>query len=424
MVPVIAAQQSLAGIKPANEDACNLQIPSGELLYSKGVVATIADGVSSSAGAAEASRGAVQGLVSDYYSTPESWTVTTAISKIYSALNQWLLGHGQRVFSNSGELVTTLSTLIIKSATATIFHVGDSRVYHYRDGTLEQVTQDHRIKGRGDKEYLGRAMGINHHLEVDVHRITINPGDHFLLCTDGVHEFVSDREISTLIEQQAAAEPKQLVEQLLQLALSHGSNDNLTAQFLTIQQLPDEEESELYQRLQELPFPPELSAGMQIDGFKILRELHSSARTQVYLALDSHTEQQVVIKTPSVNYEDDPTYLDTFRHEEWVGLRIESPHLIEIKAVRERRRFLYYVTEYIDGITLRQWMEENPQPPLAEVRQIAAQLIRGLRAFHRMEMVHRDLKPENIMIDHHGTVKIIDLGSTRISGIEECKSLT
>jgi serine/threonine protein kinase len=81
--------------------------------------------------------------------------------------------------------------------------------------------------------------------------------------------------------------------------------------------------------------------------------------------------------------------------------------------------FLYSATEYIEGQTLRQWMNDNPKASLVETREIVKQIKNGLRAFHRMEMIHQDIKPENIMIDQHGTVKIIDFGSTKIAGLEE-----
>lgn len=424
---ITVGQFSSAGLKATNDDACNFSIPNGAPLFSKGAVAVIADGVSSSAGAADASRACVQGFLSDYYSTPDSWTVTTAASKIYSALNHWLLGQGQRLFSSQEELVTTLSSLIIKSSTASLFHVGDSRIYHWRDGRLEQITRDHRVNGHGEKEYLGRAMGINAHIEVDVHRLSLHAGDGFLLCTDGVHEFISDREMNQIIHQQLD-NPQMISEAICQQALEQGSDDNLSCQFLLINQLPEEDDQSHYQRLQSLPFPPDLSPGMEIDGYKILRELHSSPRSQVHLALDLQADKsdpsnrEVVIKTPSVNYEDDPTYLETFQHEEWVGLRLRSNHVLKVHDIRERRRFLYTVTEHLNGITLRQWMSDHPNPSLVEVRQIAEQIIRGMRNFHRMEMAHRDLKPENIMIDAHGTVKLIDFGSTQISGVEEIRS--
>src|SRR4030065_761624 len=100
-------------------------------------------------------------------------------------------------------------------------------------------------------------------------------------------------------------------------------------------------------------------------------------------------------------------------HEEGAGRRINSPHVLRVLEPTRRRQFLYYVTEYVEGQTLRQWMNDYPLAALPDVRNIVEQLARGLRAFQRMEMIHQDLKPENILIDKHGTVKIIDFGSTR-----------
>ncbi|MEH6637709.1 MAG: serine/threonine-protein kinase [Porticoccaceae bacterium] len=146
------------------------------------------------------------------------------------------------------------------------------------------------------------------------------------------------------------------------------------------------------------------------------------ALAQVYLAEDEDSGEQVVLKTPSINFEDDPVFLDMFMHEEWVGTRLDNNHVLRVIGQNRPRNFLYYVAEYIDGQTLRSWMNDNPEPDLTEVRQISGQIARGLMAFHNMDMIHQDLKPENVMIDDHGTVKIIDFGSTKIAGIEEIAS--
>jgi serine/threonine protein kinase len=86
---------------------------------------------------------------------------------------------------------------------------------------------------------------------------------------------------------------------------------------------------------------------------------------------------------------------------------------------QRRRNFLYVTMEYIDGQTLTQWMIDNPSPALETVRDITEQIAKGLRAFHRKEMLHQDIRPDNIMIDRTGTVKIIDFGSTRIAGVAD-----
>jgi serine/threonine protein kinase len=158
---------------------------------------------------------------------------------------------------------------------------------------------------------------------------------------------------------------------------------------------------------------------MIFDGYKIIREVHASSRSHVYLAVNSETSTQVIIKTPSIDLRPDPAYLDRFLMEEWIARRINSAYVLKPCLQTRKRNYLYIVTEFIDGQTLTQWMIDNPKPDLETVRGIVEQIAKGLLAFHRMEMLHQDLRPENIMIDSTGTVKIIDFGSTRVAGIME-----
>ncbi len=107
--------------------------------------------------------------------------------------------------------------------------------------------------------------------------------------------------------------------------------------------------------------------------------------------------------------------------EEWVAKRVASPHVIRTVTAPEKRSGISVVSEFIEGQTLRQWMRDSPHPSMRQVRNLTTQMISGLRAFDRKEMVHQDFRPENVMIDGNGTVKIIDLGSTRVQGVEESK---
>ncbi|HHJ17826.1 MAG TPA: bifunctional protein-serine/threonine kinase/phosphatase [Gammaproteobacteria bacterium] len=415
---VIAGQHSEAGIKESNDDSCGIRIPEGSLLTSKGVAAVIADGMSGSEAGREAADSCVKGFLNDYFSTPDSWTVETSGEKILGALNRWLYSQGHQQYGTSKGLVTTLSVLVIKSTTAYLFHVGDTRIYRLRDYELEQMTRDHRVTINADKSYLNRAMGIDVNLDIDYHSFVVEKGDAYLLTTDGIHDFVDDTTLKRLALEHLKT-PEDGVKTIVRKAALNKSNDNLSAQLLYITDLPEGDEHEFFRKLTQLPFPPALEPGMVLDGYRILRELHASNRTQVYLALDTETDTRVVLKTPSVNYEDDPEYIDQFLNEEWAGKRLHSAHVLTVLEPHGRRQFLYYVTEYIEGKTLRQWMHDNPQPSLDEVRNIVEQITRGLRAMHRQEMIHQDLKPENIMIDEHGVVKIIDFGSTKIGGIVE-----
>ena len=161
---------------------------------------------------------------------------------------------------------------------------------------------------------------------------------------------------------------------------------------------------------------------MLFDGYRIVRELHGSSRSHIYLAVDTADDTLVVLKIPSIDLRDDPEYLKRFVMEEWVARRINSAHVLKPCLQSRKRNYLYVVMEFIDGQTLTQWMIDNPKSDLATVRGIVEQIARGLQAFHRMEMLHQDLRPANIMIDKTGTVKIIDFGSTRVKGVIEARA--
>ena len=113
--------------------------------------------------------------------------------------------------------------------------------------------------------------------------------------------------------------------------------------------------------------------------------------------------------------------MDSLR-KEWVGKRINHPSVMKIFNPIRRKKFLYYLSEYIPGQTLRQWMLDNPKPSLDKVRELIKQIAVAVRAFGRMDMVHQDLKPENILIAHNGRIKILDFGTVRIAGIDEISS--
>jgi serine/threonine protein kinase len=163
---------------------------------------------------------------------------------------------------------------------------------------------------------------------------------------------------------------------------------------------------------------------MVFDGYRIVREIHGSSRSHIYLGVDVQTDTPVAIKIPSIDLRDDPAYLKRFLMEEWIARRIDSPHVLKPCSQSRRRSYLYVVTEFVDGQTLSQWMIDHPRPDLETVRGIVEQIAKGLRAFHRKEMLHQDLRPANIIIDNTRTVKIIDFGSVRVAGVTEASPPT
>lgn len=418
---VAVGQFSDRGRKPVNQDFHGAYIPPEPQLTSKGVAVALADGISSSEVSGVAAEVAVTGFLADYFCTPETWSVRKSAQRVLTATNSWLQAHTRRSRYRDDidrGYVCTLSALVIKSTTAHVFHVGDSRIYRVRDGAAEQLTEDHRLWVSRQSSYLSRALGINPQLGIDYRTLQIVEGDLFLLATDGVYEHIDPRVMA-----EAAAEHRDDLDTaarwIVAEAYANGSADNLTVQLVRIDGLPDPGAAELYRQLTELPFPPELDARMEFDGYRIVRQLRGSSRSHVHLAVDLETGARVALKTPSVDLRGEQAYLERFLTEEWVARRIDSPHVLKPCLRTRRRNFLYTVTEFVDGQTLKQWMIDNPRPDLETVRGIVEQIARGLRAFHRLEMLHQDLRPDNVMIDATGTVKIIDFGAVRVAGLVE-----
>ncbi|MBT9526831.1 MAG: bifunctional protein-serine/threonine kinase/phosphatase [Rhizobacter sp.] len=414
-------QHSDKGRKEVNQDFYGAANPKPPLLGSKGIVVAVADGIGSSEVSQIAAEFAVRGLIDDYYCTSEAWSVKKSVERVLSATNSWLHAKTQQSayrYDKDKGYVCTLSALVIKSTTAHIFHVGDTRIYRVHASGLEQLTQDHRVRISETQSYLSRAVGFNPRIDIDYLSLQVAVGDTFLLASDGVYEHLDEAFIAGVIEA-GRTNLDMAARQLVDEAYERGSTDNLTAQIVVVDTLPPHNASELHQRVSELPLPPVLEARASFDGYTIVREVHASSRSHIYLAVDTETSEQVIIKTPSIDLGGDAAYLERFLMEEWVARRINSPHVLKPCAQTRERHHLYVATEFIDGQTLTQWMIDHPKPSLDMVRGIVAQVAKGLQAFHRLEMLHQDLRPENIMIDRTGTVKIIDFGATRVAGVAE-----
>lgn len=420
---VSIGQATHKGVKEINQDAMGYVIPQEPLLSTKGIVLAMADGISSSKVSQIASDSAVSGFLEDYYCTSDSWAVKTSAQKVIKSINYWLHAQTRNSpyrFERDKGYISTFSTLVLKSNTAHLLHCGDTRIFRISGNQLLQLTQDHRRVISAQQSYLTRALGIEQVLDIDYHSETIDKGDVFVIATDGVYEFMTDQEILRSIADASTLDIA--AEHIIEMAMSAGSDDNLSIQIVRIEQLPSYQLSEVQQHVSMLALPPRLMPRMKFDGYEILREIYISSRSHVFLAQDVENQQTVVIKTPSTELCNDRQYLENFMLEEWIAKRLNNPHVAKAIKPTRKRNYLYLVSEYIDGISLNQWMIDNPKPTINQVREIIGQVAKGLQAFHRQEMVHQDLRPNNIMIDINNTVKIIDFGSTFIAGVTDIKN--
>ncbi|TWX72793.1 bifunctional protein-serine/threonine kinase/phosphatase [Colwellia sp. C1TZA3] len=407
------------GVKEINQDFLGSIIPKEPMLSSKGIVLAMADGISSSNVSQVASETAISSFLEDYYCTSDSWSVKNSAQKVIKSINSWLYSQTRNSpyrFDKDKGYVCTFSALILKSNTAHLFHSGDTRIYRLSGQQLEQLTEDHRRVMSADVSYLTRALGINQTFDIDYQSQLLEQGDIYIIATDGVYEFINSAQIANNISNAESLD--NAADAIIAQALALGSNDNLSIQIVRIDNVPSYQLDEVHQ-LTMLPLPPRLSPRMQFDGYEIIREIYISSRSHVFLARDNETLQTVVIKTPSTELRTDKQYLERFMLEEWIAKRINNPHVAKAIIPKRKRHYLYLVTEFIDGISLNQWMIDHPKPTLEQVRSIIEQTAKGLQAFHRQDMIHQDLRPANIMIDSTNTVKIIDFGSTFIAGVTD-----
>jgi serine/threonine protein phosphatase PrpC len=360
----------------------------------------------------------VRGFLEDYYGTSEAWTVRRAAQCVLAATNGWLHAQTQRGdgrFDKDRGHVCTFSALVFKGREVHLLHVGDTRAYRiHAGGALEQLSQDHRVRVDGGQTYLGRALGIGPHLEMDHASWPTEVGETFLLATDGAYEHLDAALVQATLTRhgddlQAASEA------LVSAALARGSQDNATVMLARVESLPQQAAPA---RRDELRLPPRLSPRQDFEGYRVVRELHAGSRSQVVLAVDAD-QREWVLKLPSAELAGNARELDRFSAEEWVARRVDSPHVVKAAPAERRRQHLFTAMEFIPGQTLAQWMTDHPAPALDEVRQLVAQIARGLQALHRKEMLHQDLRPENLIIDRHGTVVLIDLASAHVAGLSE-----
>lgn len=416
-------QCSTKGQKAINQDFHGALVPKASQLHLKGAAIALADGISSSEVSQIASETAIKSFLQDYYCTSDTWSVQTSGLRVIEAINGWLSAQTQKSeyrFDHDKGYVCTFSALVCKGGLAHIFHVGDSRIYRIRQNAVEQLTKDHRSWTSSKQSYLSRALGFKQHITIDYQCTDMREGDYFLLCTDGVFEYCDNEVFLQILNSHPDLDGA--AKSIVDIALQNGSDDNASIQIVVIEQLPNSQNIELNADVGELAPPPLLQARQSFDGFTIIRELHASSRSHVYLVEDEQSGEKLVLKIPSVELGQDSVYKERFALEEWVARRINNAHILKAFNQKRERQYLYSVFEYVEGTPLNQWLIDNPKPDIETVRNIVEQIAKGLQAMHRLEILHQDLRPNNIMIDQNGTAKIIDFGGVRIAGIVEAQS--
>ncbi|MDH5674000.1 MAG: serine/threonine protein kinase [Myxococcales bacterium] len=158
-----------------------------------------------------------------------------------------------------------------------------------------------------------------------------------------------------------------------------------------------------------------LRRGMRVaDRFVIEGALGAGAMGEVYTAHDETLDETVALKVMAGVSLLDPDAVERFRREATAARRITHPNVVRLHDIGVDRGVHFISMEYVRGESLRQRLARDGALPLAQVRNILAQLCDALEAAHGAGVVHRDLKPDNVLIDHGGDVRVIDFGVARL----------
>lgn len=382
------------------------------------VVAAIADGIGGAKGGRVAAETAVRGFLDGFFDLPETMEVRRAAARILNALNGWIQSQGQRDAKLVG-MGCTFTALVLRGRVAHVLHVGDTRAYRLRSDRLTRLTSDHvREDGTGRSNILYRALGVETEVRLDYAAQPMARHDRFLLCSDGVHGFLTDEAIADILRERVASEDS--ARALVAAALQSGSTDNCTALVVDVVDLPTAESADIGAAIMQLPLIPVPVDGETVDGF-VLKVLISEGRyTRLFGAVDEVEGGEVALKFPKPQVAAVATYRAAFVREAWVGARVHSPWVgrtIEMPA--ERQSCLYTVMPLYQGELLESRLARSPLLDLEEGRNIAIKLARGAAALHRAGIIHRDIKPDNVILESDGSLKLIDLGVVRVPGMED-----
>jgi serine/threonine protein phosphatase PrpC len=236
--------------RATNEDSIGCFAPGDPLaIQRKGYLYVVADGLGGHSAGEVASSSAVATLGEEYYSPSNHTRIEPALRQAVQAANLRIheLTHRHPEYRS---METTLSALVVAGALAYVAHIGDTRVYHWRNGRLNQLTSDHseaaelvrlrilkpeRVRNHPGRNVLTRTLGSRLIPRPDYLRQPVLPGDQFAMCSDGLWSEIEDLELNEVLSDR---EPAQACRELLDRALARDCADNVSIQVVRVNAVP------------------------------------------------------------------------------------------------------------------------------------------------------------------------------------------
>lgn len=422
-----AELSSTGPVRPHNEDFVLFWEPEGEQgRQARGAVSLLADGVGGQGFGEVASKLAVETALRVFRDADPTTTDNQLLWRMFNAANLAVYDAGMAQ-GGGDRMATTLTVSLFRRNEVAIGHVGDSRAYLIRQGTIKQLTSDHTYVAMQVKMsliskqdamnselrgLLTRSIGANPTVQVDYSRAILRTGDIVVQCSDGLHGLVTESEIKDYVSRMP---PAAACEQLSQLAERRGSEDNISVQVLrveNVQRVGYYRGAVAYYAPVAQPVSNEPQVGQVFDErFEITDIISRSGMSSVYKATDLKTGRLVALKVPLLKLESDPAFFSRFEREEEIGRALDHPAILKIIPVDPKERSRpYLVMEYLVGQTLDEIMQQTKPMPEDEALRIVSRVCDALDYLHKHEVIHRDLKPQNIMLCNDGSLRIMDFG--------------
>ncbi len=375
-------------------------------------------------------------------------------------------------------LLSTLSGLLCIGDRIHLFHTGDSRIYRVGVDSLTVLSEDHRIRRGEDKGALSAAIGADSQVDLQQSVFTLHQNECLAIMTDGIYEHIDEVELAfelctaaTNMCQALATTHKLPIgfhasQTVCEQAFADGSHDNLSMIMLGMNAMPklsnsiknpnahSENGGDSTHDIHRYQLPTDLEVGDCIDGFTVMSIIARTARSHVYRVQDED-HNDFVLKSPSLDTIADGHYLRDFLQERKIGLSLskhrragESAYnqsdpnrlpvtdsnknsdrnmgsglnasgLLRYYPVPASTTYLYHLTEYIEGESLRDFIERHAPCDVWQTYDLLTKIGMATRVMHRNYLLHQDIKPENVLLTKSGAVKLIDFGSASSSILKD-----
>lgn len=427
---VVASRSDQGPVRENNEDVVAFWEPeSVDDKRERGALAIIADGVGGSAKGDVASRLAVDTALATFRELKGELSLNSILWQMVNRANLAVYDASLTDPAGEGSMQTTLTAVVLRNNQIGIAHVGDCRVYHIRHGSAKCLTSDHtfisfqdriapQVQGNSPlRGGLSRSVGKDAIVPIDFAYAHVEAGDYILMCTDGVHVFLTEREIAEIVTH---ATPAEACDTILKLAVTRGTEDNITLQICRIdrvQQVDYYRGTPVYR--ENVTMSHELEVGDVLDErFEIIAVISRSGMASIFKALDRQLNRHVAVKVPFMQYESDPAFFSRFQREEEIGRTLDHPSILKIIPVDpEHKSRPYIAMELLTGKTLDEVMREERPMSVSKAMRIIATVCDALDHMHQKDIVHRDMKPANIMLCEDGSLRIMDFGIAKAAGL-------